>query len=1175
MEPGIFSYILKHSRKAQIFLVIQTAIGLPFLYFSYDVPKTIINKAIGGKVFPRDFFGIELEQIPYLFALCFLFIALVFINGGFKYYNNVFRGIIAERVLRRLRYELLERVTRFPLLHFRNVSQGEVVSMVTKETEPLGGFIGDSLALPAFQGGTLLTIVGFMFIQNPVLGLAAISLYPVQAWLIPKLQNQVNLLNKERVQHVRQLSNRVGELVTGINEVHAHDTSHYELADFSNRLGIIYDLRFNIYKKKFFIKFLNNFLAALTPFLFYSLGGYLVITGSLTLGALVAVLAAYKDLSAPWKELLKYYQRLEDTRIRYSQIVEEFQPAGMFEQNLLAPRKEAPEPLSGELLAANVSLEEDEGTKVVDGATFSFDSNNHVAIVGPSGSGKTELTELIARLGAPTAGKITIGDMDLSTLPEATTGRLIGYVGQETFLRSGTIRDNLLYVLKHYPLAENKGNGEDTAAREARLKESQESGNSEFDFFDDWIDYAAAGTAESSELMDRLTSTLAAVDLEDDIFKIGLRRVVNPDDYAGLSKGLLDARRTVREKLKDPELAGLVEEFDPDTFNTNASVAENILFGTPADDTFALENLGENQYLAEVLERVGLTGAFLDMGRSMATLMVELFRDLPPGHEFFDRFSFIDCDDLPEFQRILNNIAKDGIDSIGDDERKLLMDLPFKLVVARHHLDIVDKGMQNKILEARAEFARSLPEDLQGAITFFDPDSVSKTQNIRDNILFGKLVYSKPESASRIGALIGDIINDMGLREIIVDVGLDYDVGIGGKRLSGDQRQKLAIARCLLKQPQIMIVNEATAALDSASQIRVFEGVKKAMKDRGLVWVDSEPTHADQFAQVLNVEHGRVKSDGAAGAPRAAAGSEAAAAAGEEAGGDGTGLGKETELLAGIPFFAGMDRSKLKLLAFTSERQDFDPGTILFWQGTSGSKAYVIVSGTTEVTVDTPEGPKEVANPTKGDLIGELALLCDAPRTATIRAKDKVSVLNISKDVFLKLVEENPEISVNLTRIVAKRLEETMRSFSGSAALFDESTGLPTKELFKSRLRHILATGSEASLISTAIVTVNLGGQSDLGSLEPGMKSKLLKQIVQRFSHSLRETDTLAHLDDDFAFGIIAVGRKGEVDTDMLTERLTRAISEPITVESREFQLHEGLKFDVYSLDEQGINNVG
>ena len=239
----------------------------------------------------------ELEQIPYLMVLCVIFLIMVLLNGGLKFANNVYRGTVGERMLRRLRYQLYQHVLRFPLPQFRRMSQGELVSMITAETEPLGGYIGDSVALPAFQGGTLLTLLAFMFIQDPALGLAAVALYPIQIYLIPKLQKKVNALKAERTRRVRKLSERIGEVVGGIKEVHTHDTSQYELAEFSSRVGEIFHIRYRIYLGKFFIKFLNNFIAQVTPFFFFSIGGWLVIRGDITFGALVAVLAAYKDLS--------------------------------------------------------------------------------------------------------------------------------------------------------------------------------------------------------------------------------------------------------------------------------------------------------------------------------------------------------------------------------------------------------------------------------------------------------------------------------------------------------------------------------------------------------------------------------------------------------------------------------------------------------------------------------------------------------------------------------------------------------------------------------------------------------------------------------------------------------------------------------------------------------------
>ena len=89
MESSIFRFVLKYSRREQILLLVFTAMAFPFLYMSLDLPKTIINEAIGGRDFPRVVFGYELEQIPFLLLLCGIFLSLVLINGIFKYFINV------------------------------------------------------------------------------------------------------------------------------------------------------------------------------------------------------------------------------------------------------------------------------------------------------------------------------------------------------------------------------------------------------------------------------------------------------------------------------------------------------------------------------------------------------------------------------------------------------------------------------------------------------------------------------------------------------------------------------------------------------------------------------------------------------------------------------------------------------------------------------------------------------------------------------------------------------------------------------------------------------------------------------------------------------------------------------------------------------------------------------
>ena len=312
MERTLFTFIWKYSTRQQIILLLVTVLSFPFLYASLELPKRIINDAIGAETSILTVFGVTMTQVQYLLLLCFAFLAAVLVSGLMKMRINTMKGILAERMLRRFRYQLLSRMMRFPKPYFRTTSQGELVSMVTSEAEPMGGLMGDAVAQPVFQAGQMLTILTFLFMQSLWFGLAAIALIPLQAWLIPMLQRQINQLNKKRIVQVRHLASEIGETAAGIGDLRVNGGWRYRQAAYSDRLGKLFDIRFQIYQKKFFMKFLNNFITQLTPFFFYSVGGYLAITGEITVGALVAALAAYKDIASPWKELLSYYNQVQD-----------------------------------------------------------------------------------------------------------------------------------------------------------------------------------------------------------------------------------------------------------------------------------------------------------------------------------------------------------------------------------------------------------------------------------------------------------------------------------------------------------------------------------------------------------------------------------------------------------------------------------------------------------------------------------------------------------------------------------------------------------------------------------------------------------------------------------------------------------------------------------------------
>lgn len=127
-------------------------------------------------------------------------------------------------------------------------------------------------------------------------------------------------------------------------------------------------------------------------------------------------------------------------------------------------------------------------------------------------------------------------------------------------------------------------------------------------------------------------------------------------------------------------------------------------------------------------------------------------------------------------------------------------------------------------------------------------------------------------------------------------------------------------------------------------------------------------------------------------------------------------------LLRSIPVFASLDPASLKLLAFSSTYMTYQDGEIVCAKGEAGDSVFVIDEGEAEVSIDVGDGPIFLARLGKHDLLGEMAVICNLPRTADVRATGTITVLKIEADVFLQLVTGNPDAALGMMRVLAERL---------------------------------------------------------------------------------------------------------------------------------------------------------
>src|SRR5258706_6247308 len=242
MERSLFGFIIRYSKREQL-LIVPLVVASMLIYFSMlDLPKAIINEAIQGKRFPeatstvaflklqftlpsflggetlRVFDGFAMHQLPYLIALTLAFLTLIVVNGGLKFQINTMKGWLGERMLRRLRYALFDRILRFPLARFRRVKSAELATMIKDEVEPLGGFVGESMITPLFLAREALTALFFIMFQHVYLGTVALVVVITQAVIIPRLRRPLLVLSKQRQLGSRHPAGRIAEVADGVTE---------------------------------------------------------------------------------------------------------------------------------------------------------------------------------------------------------------------------------------------------------------------------------------------------------------------------------------------------------------------------------------------------------------------------------------------------------------------------------------------------------------------------------------------------------------------------------------------------------------------------------------------------------------------------------------------------------------------------------------------------------------------------------------------------------------------------------------------------------------------------------------------------------------------------------------------------------------------------------------------
>ena len=355
------------------------------------------------------------------------------------------------------------------------------------------------------------------------------------------------------------------------------------------------------------MKFLNNFITQLTPFFFYLVGGLLVIRGQVTLGALVAALAAYKDLSSPWKELLNYYNRVADLSLRWHLIGDRFDPTGMVDEERIDVEPEDIPRLVGDVVLDQVFVRDHDGDSVLENISAKIPQGTVVGIRSQDAEERRAVAELFTREITPTTGGVSIGAHHLNTLHQRVISLRVGYADPSPYVFEGTFGDNVLMPLKRRPLTDLPDPmGE--AEEKRRAYESNRTGNSADRLYSDWVDPTLAGLADEDAVHAWWVQVLDATGAGNALFRKGLDQPFDVATHAELAEVLVQMRPQIKDALEAAGLHKAYYRFEANSYNPALPVAANLFFATPRTADFEDREARIGEFL-DLLHDLGISGS--------------------------------------------------------------------------------------------------------------------------------------------------------------------------------------------------------------------------------------------------------------------------------------------------------------------------------------------------------------------------------------------------------------------------------------------------------------------------------------------------------------------------------------------------------------------------------------
>ena len=434
------SYLAKY--KLSIIIVFIFAIG--------SVTFSVIGPKILGKATTEIFNGlvskvsgsgkgIDFDAIKkILISLIILYV----ISTVFSFVQGFVMSGISQKVAYNLRDELVKKLNILPMKYFDTKTHGEVLSRFTNDIDTLAQSLNQSLTQIITSITTLVGVFIMMLSISVVMTFSALIVIPISLFLISFIIKRSQKFFKSQQEFLGQVNGQVEELYGGHTVVQAFNREEESIKEFNKINDKLYD---SAWKSQFLsgtMQPLMMFVGNLSYVIVSILGGYLVIKNKIEVGDIQSFIQYVRSFNQPISQMAQISNQLQSTAAAAERV---FEFLNEEEEDVTVENPISIEGLQGRIDFQNVRFGYDENRTIIKDFTAHVKPGQKVALVGPTGAGKSTMIKLLMRFYDVNSGAILVDGHNIKDFNRSELRELFGMVLQDTWLFSGSIKENIRY----------------------------------------------------------------------------------------------------------------------------------------------------------------------------------------------------------------------------------------------------------------------------------------------------------------------------------------------------------------------------------------------------------------------------------------------------------------------------------------------------------------------------------------------------------------------------------------------------------------------------------------------------------------------------------------------------------------------------------------------------------